>query len=311
MDSEKGYLTKGVLATTAQEIRDATQSKYCITPSMEVLKTIRKTKGRFAVVALPCQIHGLRKIEQVDPSLSNKISYYFGLFCNCNLEINGHIEAMQACGIKLDDVEKFYFRGGGWPGGFHVRKKDGSEQSLHTINIKNVMNVMFRIFGSKRCYLCCDAVAEYADLSLGDFWAFDYKADWSDHERCTLVYQRTARGKELLDSALADGAITLDELPVARNSKRILKMAQGKKNRALARLYSRETKGIINPDYSFAIPQPGKKARQSIQLYNFFQLLRNAFARKIILKILFSQLGVFLDNLNEIRKSRFSGYHRN
>jgi coenzyme F420 hydrogenase subunit beta len=311
MDSEKGYLTKGIIATTAQEIRDAAQSKYCVTPSLEVLRTIRKTKGRFAVVALPCQIHGLRKLERVDPSLSKKIKYYFGLFCNCNLEINSHIEAMLACSVNLDDVEKFYFRGGGWPGGFHIRKKDGSEQSLHTINIKNVMNVMFRILGAQRCYLCYDALAEYADLSMGDFWAFDYAPDWSDHERCTLVYQRTARGEKVLNMALADGAVTMDKLPVAHNSKRILKMAKGKKNRAVARLYAREKKGVVNPNYFFTIPQPGKKARLSILLYNLFQLFRGALLRKLVLKILFSPAGVFFDKLNVIRKNKFSDYHDN
>jgi len=311
MDSEKGYLTKGVLATTTQEIYDAAKSKYCITPSMDVLKTIRKTEGRFAVVALPCQLHGLRKLEQVDPSLSNKICYYFGLFCNCNLEVNTHIEAIRACNIRLDDVEKFNFRGGVWPGGFHVRKKDGSEISLHKINIKNVMNVMFRIYGSTRCYLCYDALAEYADLSFGDFWSFDYAEDWSDHKSCTLVYQRTSRGRELLEKASADGAICMDKLPVERNSKRILKMARGKKNRTTARLYRREKKGLPNPNYHFATPGPTRGAQRSIRLYDLFQLLRGSLRRKMVLRLLFSPLGEFFDRLNVIRKKKFCDYHDN
>ena len=311
MDSEKGYLTKGVLATTAQEIRDAAQSKYCITPSMELLKTVRKTKGCFAVVGLPCQLHGLRKLEQVDPSLSNKISYYFGLFCNCNIDVNGHTDAIRACNIHLDDVEKFSFRSDGWPGGFHVRKKDGSEISLHTINIKNVMSVMFRLYGSKRCYLCCDALSEYADLSFGDFWAFDYTEDWSDHERSTLVYQRTSRGKELLEKAMTDGAICMDKLPIERNSKRVLKMAAGKKNRAIARLHRRGKKSLPNPNYHFVIPEPTRQAQRSLRLYDIFQLLRGSRRRKIVLRILFSPVGVFLDRLNVIRKNKFCDYHGN
>jgi len=303
MDSEKGYLTKGILATTTREICDAAKSKYSITPSMEVLKTIRKTKGRFAVVALPCQLHGLRKLEQIDPSLSNKICYYFGLFCNCNLEPNSHIEAIHASNIGLDDVEKFNFRGGGWPGGFHVRKKDGSEISLHKINIKNVMNVMFRIYGPKRCYLCYDALAEYADLSFGDFWSFDYTEDWSDHKSCTLVYQRTPRGRELLEKAMADGAICMDKLSAERNSKRILKMAREKKNRALARLYRREKKGLPSPNYNFMTPEPTRRTQRSIRLYDLFQLLRGPVRRKMVLRLLFSPVGEFWDRLNTIRKS--------
>jgi coenzyme F420 hydrogenase subunit beta len=311
MDSEKGYLTKGVLASTVEEIKDAAQSKYCITPSMEVLSEIRKSKGRFAVVALPCQLHGLRKLELVDPTLTNKISYYFGLFCNCNLNLDGHLEAMQACKIRLSEVERFNFRGGDWPGGFHVRMKNGTERSLHTINIKNVMNVMFRLYGSERCYLCYDALAEYADLSFGDFWAFDYHDDWSKRERCTLVYQRTPQGKELLDAAVADGAILLDRLPLERNSKRILKMAWGKKNRTIARLSRREKKGLPCPNYHFPIPGLGKEARRALMLYSFFQLLRGQLPRRVILRILFSPLGVFLVRLNTLRKRKFSTHHGN
>lgn len=311
MDSETGYRTKGILATTEKEIRDAAQSKYCVTPSMEVLKTIRKRKGKFAVVALPCQLHGLRKLEKVDSTLSKKIAYYFGLFCNCNLNVNGHLDVMRTCGIDLKEVKKFNFRGGGWPGGFHVQKKDGSQVSLHTINIKNVMNVMFRLYGSKRCYLCYDALAEYADLSFGDFWAFDYNDSWSKRERCTLVYQRTAKGKEVLDAALADGYIEMNKLPLERNSKRILKMAKGKKNRTIARLYSRKKKKLAIPNYHFQIPKPTRQAFRSVRLYNIFQLFRTTFRRRIILKILFSPVGEFLNRLNEFRKTAFSDYNGN
>lgn len=311
MNSEKGYLTQGVIATNEQEIREAAQSKYCITPSMEVLSEIRKSKGRFAVVALPCQIHGLRKLEQVDPTLTGKISYYFGLFCNCNLDLDGHLDAMKACKVDLSDVKRFNFRGGGWPGGFHVQKKDGSEISLHKMNIKDVMNVMFRLYGSKRCYLCYDALAEYADLSFGDFWAFDYNNDWSSHERCTLVYQRTAKGKVLLEKAVRDGAIRMDKLPLDRNSKRILKMARGKKNRAIARLAQKEKKNLPIPNYHFSIPEPIWEAKFAVMLYNLSQLLRGSFRRKIVLRILFSPIGEFLNRLNTMRKKNFSSYHGN
>jgi len=286
MDSEKGYETKGILATTTKEIKDAAQSKYCITPSMEVLQTIRKTKGRFAVVALPCQLHGLKKLAQIDPALSNKIIYHFGLICNCTLDKNGHIDAMRACNINLDDVKRFNFRGNGWPGGFHVQKKDGSEISLHKINIKNVMNVMFRIYGSKRCYLCYDALAEYADLSFGD-------------------------GKKLLEEAMADGAIHMNILPAERDSQRILQMARGKKNRTIARLYERKNKGYPNPNYFFSLPEPTQQAKRSIKRYNLFQLFRGPFRRKIVLWVLFSPIGTLLDRVNIIRKNTFHNYHDN
>ncbi|KAB2891976.1 MAG: coenzyme F420 hydrogenase, partial [Desulfobulbaceae bacterium] len=75
MDSMLPYKTKGILATTAQELYASAQSKYCVSPSLAVLREIRRLKGQFAVVALPCQVHALRKMALVDRGLARKIKY--------------------------------------------------------------------------------------------------------------------------------------------------------------------------------------------------------------------------------------------
>ena len=263
------------------------------------------------MVALPCQIHGLRKMEEADPNLSNKIACILGLYCNCNLEPNGHVEAIQTCKIQLSDVARFDFRGGGWPGGFFVVKKDGQKIPLHTINIKNVMNVMFRIFGAQRCYLCTDALAEYADLSFGDFWAFDYDDDFNKLERCTLVSQRSKRGLDILHNAMEDGEIILHELPKERASKRILSMAQGKKVRSNAQMFRLAKKGLAVPAYHYDVVPPDARARVYSLMYRFFELFRGPLGRKFILRILFSKFGVALNKVNIIRKNIFCRYHGN
>lgn len=311
MDAERPYHTKGFLATTAAEIREAAQSKYCLTPSMEVLRELRGRKGRFAVVALPCQIHGLRKLETADPGLAGKIAYIFGLYCNCNLQPNGHLEAIEACGIRLDEVARFDFRGGGWPGGFFVRKKDGTEVPLHRMIIKDVMNVMFRLYGSRRCYLCTDALAEFADLSFGDVWAFDYTGSLARLERCTLVSQRTPRGYSLLRQAEEDDRVRLHILPKDRASKRILNMARGKKYRNFVRLQRAAAAGRPVPEYHCPLPSPSAAAVREERLYRLFFLLRGHRARRLVLRIMFSPVGEFLDRLNTRRKKLFCGYHGN
>jgi len=311
MDKDEPYRTKGILATTPQEILEAAKSKYCITPSMDVLKQLRKMKGKFAVVALPCQIHGLRKLEEVDQSLSEKIFCILGLFCNCNLNLNGHSEAIETCGIKLDEVTRFDFRGGGWPGGFYVEKNNGAKIQLHSINIRNVMNVMFRLYGALRCYICVDALAEYADLSFGDFWSTDYIEELSKLEGCTLVYQRTSRGLNILREATEYGAISMHDLPKERASKRILNMSSGKKQRAWVRLRRKSIKHQPVPRYHFDIPKYTSSAVLADFMYRMFGLFRGPKGRKFILKILFSSMGAKLDRINNIRKNIFCKYHNN
>lgn len=312
MDPQRPYQSQGILATTPEEIRDAAQSKYCITPSMEVLWELRRREGRYAVVALPCQVHGLRKLAAVDPKLAEKVAYIFGLYCNCNLNPNGHLEAIQACGIGLDQVARFDFRGGGWPGGFYVTKKDDTRVYLHpTIIIKDVMNIMFRLFGGWRCYLCIDALAEFADLSFGDHWAIDYPDHLGKMERFTLVSQRTARGLALLEQASADGAINLHTLPRERTSKRILNMARGKKSRSFVRLHRLARRGKPVPEYHCAIPSPPAASIRKERLYRLWFLLRGPRARRLVLRILFSPVGAFFDRVNTLRKRHFCNYHGN
>ncbi len=311
-DPDHPYRTKGVLATTVEDIKKAAQSKYCVTPSMEVLQKIRKKKGKFAIVALPCQIHGLRKIAEVDPKLSGKIACIFGLYCTCTMNPEGHLEAMQAAGVKKEDVARFDFRGGGWPGGMHVVNKNKSTTALHVQEaFGTVINVMFRLFGAKRCYLCIDGLAEYADLSFGDFWAFDYPDEYSKLERCTLVSQRTPQGLKILRDAEADGAVILHHLPGKRVSKRILAMVQAKRTRARVYFRARKRKNQLVPDYHFPIPDATFHDKKKNVSYALLGKFRGPLGRKIIMAILFSPIGSFLHKLNRKRQKTFSDYHDN
>lgn len=170
---------------------------------------------------------------------------------------------------------------------------------------------MFRLYGAERCYLCTDALAEYADLSFGDFWTFDYSDSLAELERCTLISQRTQKGMHLLQQAAEDGFISLHPLPMERASKRILNMSRGKKSRSYERLRKRIKKGQPLPDYHCTLPLSSSSERLKGLEYRVFSLFRAPYARKMILKILFSPVGVFLNRLNVLRKNLFCSYHGN
>lgn len=312
-DPEHPHLTKGILATTPEAIRNAAQSKYCVTPSMEVLRELRNRKGKFAVTALPCQIHGLRKLAQADPTLSKKIEVVFGLYCTCTMNPDGHLEALRAAGIREDDVARFHFRGGGWPGGMFVEKKDGTAVPLHASqSFGTVINTMFRLFGAERCRLCVDGLAEFADLSFGDFWAFDYSDTFNKLERCTLVSQRTGKGLEILQEAERAGAVVLYQLPENRVSQRVLSMVKGKRSRAAVYMAKRYKLGLPNPEYNVALPAPVWKDRKKSFSYLLFDLVRGTKAgRSFALSLLFAPyFGLFLHKLNRARMKFFANYHK-
>lgn len=312
MDPETPYKTAGILARTKEEIVRAAQSKYCITPSMEAIKYIRKLEGRFAVVALPCQVHGIRKLEGVDPKLSEKIACILGLYCHCNLNLDGPVDAIKASKIDLEDVREFQFRGGGWPGSFYAINKDDIGVPLYPVCMSTLMNILFRFYGANRCYLCVDVLAEFADLSFGDFWARDYKGFFSTMERSTLVLQRTAIGRKILENASEDGALKMHKLPIDRFSKRTLNMAVGKKRRSFYRLRARINKGLPIPDYHVPLPSIKFKYTRSAIFYHVLsRMFKSHSSRKIALQLLGTPLGEKFDRLNRFRKRHYYRRTRN
>ena len=58
---DKPWQSETILATSRDEIISCSQSRYTITPVNTALKEIEKHAGKFALVALPCQIQGFKK----------------------------------------------------------------------------------------------------------------------------------------------------------------------------------------------------------------------------------------------------------
>ena len=56
---------KVFVARNKHEIISASGSKYCPVPLNSGLKKILNEEGKFAVVGLPCHIHGIRKFEKI------------------------------------------------------------------------------------------------------------------------------------------------------------------------------------------------------------------------------------------------------
>jgi coenzyme F420 hydrogenase subunit beta len=311
MDPEKPYLSRGILATTPEEILASAKSKYQITPSMEVMQILRKNNGRFAVVGLPCQIHGLRKLEQVNPELFKKIHCILGLFCHYNLEPATITDIIRLKGIRPSEISAFAYRSTPRPGKFIATLKNGTTRMLFSIHIRTAINALFSLYSAKRCNVCYDASAEFADLSFGDFWAGDYSGNLSEMKQSTIVYQRTPKGAEIIGQAVAAKAWYAQKLPPDRNSKRILEMARGKKQKALALLQHQALHNNKVPCYHFDITTALPMEKSSLNKYRFYSMLRKTFLRKMMIKVLFSPLGNIVDYLNQQRQKWFHHFHGN
>jgi len=188
MDNNKPYC---YIARDKKMLAKAQGSKYLPFPINEGLKEIKQRKGKYAVVGLPCHIHGIRKAQIQDPVLKDRIKYCFGLFCGYAMSSLGTRYLFETVGVNEDEVKSVAYRSGEKPNGFVVETYDGKKVKIP----KHEYGHITQLFAPKRCTLCVDQTNELSDISFGDPWGVE------GGENCTLVLTRTHKGQVLLDKA--------------------------------------------------------------------------------------------------------------
>lgn len=202
---------KPFIARTRRDIISASKSKYCPVAANEALKNIRKEKGRFAVVGLPCHIHGIRKAEENVKALKEKIVLHLGLMCSHTVSFFGTELLLKKLGVAQEQVAEINYRGKGWPGSMLIKLKNHSSVSIPYISGWNAYWPVFScfFFTPKRCLICPDQTNELADISVGDAWLPELK-----NERIgkSIIVARTIKGEEILKFACSSKVLSLKSI---------------------------------------------------------------------------------------------------
>jgi len=256
--SDETSLWKGkpVVARTREELLRAMKSKYAICPTNSAFKEVREIEGRYALVGLPCQIHGFRKAAELDARLKSRITLAIGLFCHAAIEHEAFEVIWDTLGEKGPRAKRFISRIGKHPGTPHVELDDGS---LHPVYLGDrsgyrptsieVINILYRLFTPERCTTCFDGLADFADISVGDPWMSppEDHVDWYQGWSFTLL--RTPRGKEVYDSLVHGGKLV--SVPITRREalRSNILMAEEKRWRAFRVIETHRRQGKSIPAY--------------------------------------------------------------
>lgn len=203
MKKDKPLEPEAFIARTKEEIIDASTSKYCPVPANVVLQQIMREEGKFAVVGLPCHIHGIRKAEMRNKQLRGKILLHIGIFCMNTISFLGTEFLLQSLEIKKEEVKNINYRGCGWPGGMSIKLKNGDEIFIST---SEYYDARFSSFIPLRCTLCPDHTCELADVSFGDAWLPELS---KDNLGTSIIISRNEVGDEILHNAVSKGVINL------------------------------------------------------------------------------------------------------
>lgn len=170
MKKDDPFIPEPFIARSKKEIIEASKSKYCPVPANIALKTILEEEEddkKFAVVGLPCHVHGIRKAEKVNKILKKKIIMHIGIFCSTMPSFLATKFILHKYSIDKEKVKSFSYRGNGWPGCLKVKL----EKNKRTIPINEYRSSGFaEYFIPIRCKLCIDMSNEFADLSIADAW---------------------------------------------------------------------------------------------------------------------------------------------
>ncbi len=219
-----------MVVQNAKDIEKCAKSKYTVSV-MDALKEAGKMGiEKVAVVGLPCQINGLRKLQyfpylaKYDGELGKdgkpvklpKIEYLIGLFCTEKFEYDELVNVLSKYNIDIKDVEKFDIK----KGKLLVFTKD-KEYKIPLSEIKECSG----------CKVCRDFDAKLSDVSIGCA---------GSPEGYSTVIIRTEKGEEIKNCIQLNDGVNLDNI----NKMRKLKMDRFKKE-----MERRKEKGEKLPYY--------------------------------------------------------------
>jgi coenzyme F420 hydrogenase subunit beta len=313
-DPEQLWKGRPIVARTPEEILASMKSKYAICPTNSVFNEIREIPGRYALVGLPCQIHGFIKAAKLDQRLKERVVLTLGLFCHAAVEHEALKIIWGSLGDKVKQAKRYISRVGKHPGTPHLEMNDGSlypvyfgEKRGYRPSSMEVINIVYRLYTPSRCLTCFDASAEFADIAIGDPWmapphsGVDFYRGWS------FALVRSQRGKEAMEACQKAGGV-VNELVTRREALACNRMMSTEKRwRAFRVIETLRRQGKPIPAYGphgFRFPSQSGKQFVKTEIHMFTHIFCHLpRLRGLVLKLTLSNFGYFLLRLNSYRRS--------
>ncbi|HAG08392.1 MAG TPA: hypothetical protein DCK87_02320, partial [Desulfotomaculum sp.] len=209
MNSKMPFEPITYIARTKEEIISASKSKYCPVSANIALKEIicANKDDKFAIVGLPCHIHGVRQLMLNNVDFQKKIFLCIGLFCSHTNNFKMAEFVAKWHNVKIEDIIKIDYRGEGWPGSMSLFLKDGSKKLIPFTDYGIVHSL--NLFTPPRCLLCMDGLANFADISCADAWFLGLNNDCAGY---SLVISRNQKAEQLIKEVISKKIFVLNKI---------------------------------------------------------------------------------------------------
>jgi coenzyme F420 hydrogenase subunit beta len=211
------------LLRRVEEVDRLPGSIYHNLPLDNALRLLREQRGRFVLVAIPCQLEGvLTYIYRREPALADRIHTTIGLICGWNYTHHALRAICRYKRIDFDRVTGVSYRGGGPVGKLRIVTPDGTAAVDRRVD-PSYQVAFDRSFNVQRCHLCINHTNFLADVVVGDAWL---PSTVGTRSGISIVITRTPEGTAVLRAMTEQGAIraidgTTDDI-VESQSRRIV-----------------------------------------------------------------------------------------
>jgi len=250
VDPANSLAVEPVLARTPDEVAVCRGSKYNVAAVNLLLRRLLDEPGHYAVVGLPCHLQGLRKAQDRYVALRDRVAFTLGIFCGWTATPRATEVTARRVGLDADELTSVRYRGPGWPGGMRLETRAGVVRELP---YPAYFDRLMYAYTPPRCRLCPDALAELADISVGDAWLERFKGSAGVSD----VIARTPEGEDVL-GRLVPRHLTLTEATPEEILRSQVDTYAMKRPVFRGRLWLRGLSGRRTPTY------PGISARPSL-----------------------------------------------
>jgi len=199
LTDSNGIMPQPKLVLRAEEVIRCASTKYMAAPAVACLnEAAGEGRRNLGFVGTACQLTGVAQMRAnplgrddfVDP-----VGLCIGLFCTWALDTRS-LKSFLASRVDLNRITGMDVPPP--PAEVFVVKTGAETMQIPLQEIRALV--------PKGCSVCPDMTAEWAGLSVG---AFEGQSDWN-----TLII-RTARGEQLVEKAVQEGYLVLDDFPEA------------------------------------------------------------------------------------------------
>lgn len=254
--------------SSREDILGAAGSRYAPSSPLAQINRHLVQGRRFAFVGKPCDVAALRSIAKQDSRIDELIPYKLAFFCAGVPSRQGTLDVLAALGTREEDLDRFQYRGDGWPGLARAVRKDGTDASMtYNDSWGEILNRHLQF----RCKICPDGTGEFSDVACADAWyGKDGYPDFTERDGRSLIVARTEAGERLL--ALAEKAGALATEPLAVEDVEAMQPYQANRKRnALARSSALWAKRRVGPRFiGLRLPALSLRTSPKVLARNFW-----------------------------------------